>query len=87
MPPLVNLIATQEGTRSDVMAAVWKLVKITGAQDKDDGTILRPVGGLERVSRNRNSSSADHFADHATWARRRPVPSAARIGHSLPDSS
>ena len=50
MQPLANLIALREGTRSDVMLAVWKLVKVARAQDKEDGTILRPVGGLEKVS-------------------------------------
>ena len=49
MQPLANLIALREGTRSDVMSAVWKFVKVAGAQDKEDGTILRPVGGLEKV--------------------------------------
>ncbi len=49
MPPLANLIAMKEGTRSDAMSAVWKLVKVAGAQDKEDGTIVRRVGGLEKV--------------------------------------
>ncbi|KAK4688672.1 SWI/SNF-related matrix-associated actin-dependent regulator of chromatin subfamily D, partial [Tremellales sp. Uapishka_1] len=49
LPALAGLIAMKEGTRAEVMAAVWKLVKIVGAQDKEDGTVIRPVGGLERI--------------------------------------
>jgi SWI/SNF-related matrix-associated actin-dependent regulator of chromatin subfamily D len=29
---------------------VWKLVKVAGAQDKDDGSVLRPIGGFEKAS-------------------------------------
>ena len=47
--PLAGLVGMKEGTRSEVMAAVWKLVKFSGAQDKEDGTIIRPSGGLEKV--------------------------------------
>ena len=50
MPPLANLIAMKEGTRSDAMSGVWKLLKVVGAQDKDDGSIVRPVRGLEKVN-------------------------------------
>lgn len=50
LEPLASLVGIKEGTRSEVMAAVWKLVKFAGAQDKEDGTIIRPVGGLEKVS-------------------------------------
>ncbi len=32
------------------MSAVWKFVKTVGAQDKDDVTKLRMIGGLEKVS-------------------------------------
>jgi SWI/SNF-related matrix-associated actin-dependent regulator of chromatin subfamily D len=28
---------------------VWKLIKVAGAQDKEDGTTIRPVGGMEKV--------------------------------------
>ena len=28
---------------------MWKFVKVAGAQDKDDITIIKPVGGLEKV--------------------------------------
>ena len=28
---------------------MWKFIKLSGAQDKEDGTIIRPVGGVERV--------------------------------------
>jgi SWI/SNF-related matrix-associated actin-dependent regulator of chromatin subfamily D len=51
LEPLAALVGMKEGTRSEVMAAIWKLVKFTGAQDKDDGSIIRPSGGLEKVSR------------------------------------
>lgn len=50
LEPLAGLVGIKEGTRSEVMAAVWKLVKFSGAQDKEDGTIIRPSGGLEKVS-------------------------------------
>lgn len=49
LPPLNDLIGVQEGTRSDVMSALWKLIKVAGAQDKEDATVIRPVGGLEKV--------------------------------------
>jgi hypothetical protein len=32
------------------MSAVWRLVKVAGAQDKEDVTVIRPVGGLGKVS-------------------------------------
>lgn len=47
--PLSELISMREGTRAEVMAAVWQLVKTSGAQDKEDPTIVRPVGGLEKI--------------------------------------
>jgi len=50
LEPLSSLVGTKEGTRAEVMASIWKLVKFTGSQDKDDGSILRPTGGLEKVS-------------------------------------
>jgi SWI/SNF-related matrix-associated actin-dependent regulator of chromatin subfamily D len=43
LPPLADMISVKEGTRAEVMAAVWKLVKVAGAQDKDDG-LKRQVG-------------------------------------------
>ena len=49
LEPLSGLVGMKEGTRAEVMAAIWKLVKFTGSQDKDDGSILRPTGGLEKV--------------------------------------
>ncbi|WVR08081.1 hypothetical protein IAU60_005127 [Kwoniella sp. DSM 27419] len=49
LPPLADLISMREGTRSEVISAVWKLVKVVGAQDKEDGTIVKPVGGLEKI--------------------------------------
>ena len=50
LSPLADLISLKEGTRSDVMNAFWKLVKVAGAQDKEDATIVHPVGGLEKVN-------------------------------------
>lgn len=50
MEPLAGLVGMKEGTRSEVMAGIWKLVKFTGAQDKEDGSVIRPTGGLEKVS-------------------------------------
>ncbi|EIW71550.1 hypothetical protein TREMEDRAFT_42914 [Tremella mesenterica DSM 1558] len=47
--PLSELIASKEGTRGEIISAVWKLIKIAGAQDKEDPTIVRPVGGLEKL--------------------------------------
>ena len=47
--PLADLIAMKEGTRSEIMAAVWKLIKLSGAQDKEDSTVVRPVGGMQKV--------------------------------------
>jgi SWI/SNF-related matrix-associated actin-dependent regulator of chromatin subfamily D len=49
LEPLSGLVGMKEGTRAEVMASIWKLVKFTGSQDKDDGSILRPTGGLEKV--------------------------------------
>ncbi|WWC92772.1 uncharacterized protein L201_007731 [Kwoniella dendrophila CBS 6074] len=47
--PLSSLISMKEGTRSDIINAVWKLVKVVGAQDKDDATIIKPIGGIEKI--------------------------------------
>lgn len=44
------MIAMKEGTRAEAMSAVWKLVKLLGAQDKDDGSLLKRIGDLEKVS-------------------------------------
>jgi SWI/SNF-related matrix-associated actin-dependent regulator of chromatin subfamily D len=49
LPQLATAIAMKEGTRAEVMSAVWKLIKVAGAQDKEDGTTIRPVGGMEKV--------------------------------------
>lgn len=49
LEPLMGLIGLREGTRSEVMSALWKLVKTTSAQDKEDGTIIKAVGGLQKV--------------------------------------
>ncbi|WVF68489.1 hypothetical protein IAT40_003256 [Kwoniella sp. CBS 6097] len=49
LPPLAELISMNEGTRAEVVGAIWKLVKVVGAQDKEDGTIVRPIGGLEKL--------------------------------------
>ncbi|WWC95792.1 hypothetical protein V866_002658 [Kwoniella sp. B9012] len=49
LQPLADLIQMKEGTRSEIINAVWKLVKVVGAQDKDDGTVIKPVGGLEKI--------------------------------------
>jgi SWI/SNF-related matrix-associated actin-dependent regulator of chromatin subfamily D len=53
LEPLSGLVGMKEGTRAEVMASIWKLVKLTGAQDKDDGSIIRPSGGLEKVRYSR----------------------------------
>ncbi|ODO08498.1 hypothetical protein L198_00228 [Cryptococcus wingfieldii CBS 7118] len=60
LEPLKGLIAVHEATRAEVLSAVWKLVKVTGAQDKDDGTIVRPVGGLEKIFPQGQESVAFH---------------------------
>lgn len=49
IPPLSDMISMREGTRAEVMAAVWQLVKTSAAQDKEDPTIVRPIGGLEKL--------------------------------------
>ena len=49
LPPLANLIGVSEGTRSQVMSAMWKFVKVAGAQDKEDASLIRPMGGVEKV--------------------------------------
>lgn len=49
IPPLSDMISTREGTRAEIMAAVWQLVKTSGAQDKEDPTIVRPIAGLEKL--------------------------------------
>ena len=51
LPPLANLVGLSEGTRSQVMSAMWKMVKVAGAQDKEDPSVIKPVGGIEQVSR------------------------------------
>lgn len=38
-----------EGTRNEALLALWKFIKLVGAQDRDDATRLLGVGGLERV--------------------------------------
>lgn len=50
LPPLADIISMKEGTRAEAMSAVWKLVKQLGAQDKDDGSILKRIGDLEKAS-------------------------------------
>ncbi|GMK59398.1 hypothetical protein CspeluHIS016_0800040 [Cutaneotrichosporon spelunceum] len=49
LTPLSDLISLREGSRAEIMAAVWQFIKSVGAQDKEDSTIVRPVGGLEKV--------------------------------------
>ncbi|TXT12853.1 hypothetical protein VHUM_01254 [Vanrija humicola] len=49
LSPLAELISIREGTRAEIMAAIWQLVKTSGAQDKEDPTVVRPVGGLEHI--------------------------------------
>jgi SWI/SNF-related matrix-associated actin-dependent regulator of chromatin subfamily D len=49
--PLAEIIGVKEESRAGVMSAVWKWVKTVGAQDKDDVTKLKVMGGLEKVSR------------------------------------
>ncbi|WVW86960.1 hypothetical protein I302_109016 [Kwoniella bestiolae CBS 10118] len=49
LQPLSDLIQMKEGTRSEIINSLWKLVKVVGAQDKDDGTVIKPVGGLEKI--------------------------------------
>lgn len=49
LPPLGDLLAMKEGTRAEVISAVWKLIKTVGAQDKEDASLIRPVGGMKRV--------------------------------------
>lgn len=49
LAPLSELISVREGSRAEIMAAVWQFVKAAGAQDKEDSTLVRPVGGLEKV--------------------------------------
>ena len=69
----------KEGTRSEIMGAVWKLVKVAGAQDKEDGTVVRPVGGFERVSVSKSFKT--EFIDH--WTKRDCISSAARDGDEV----
>ncbi|BEI84199.1 hypothetical protein CcaverHIS002_0408030 [Cutaneotrichosporon cavernicola] len=49
LAPLSELISVREGSRAEIMAAVWQFIKAAGAQDKEDSTMVRPVGGLEKV--------------------------------------
>ncbi|OWT38076.1 hypothetical protein J008_04410 [Cryptococcus neoformans] len=49
LEPLAGLVGLRESTRSEVMSALWKLVKTTGAQDKEDGTVIKAVGGLQKL--------------------------------------
>ena len=55
LPPLSELIAMKEGTKAEIMGGVWKLIKVVGAQDKEDGTMVRPIGGFEKVSLTREA--------------------------------
>lgn len=49
LPPLSNILGgLVEGSRSEILAAVWKVVKVTDAQDRDDPTkILATPGGID----------------------------------------
>ncbi len=49
LAPLSELISVREGSRAEIMAAMWQFIKTAGAQDKEDSTLVRPVGGLEKV--------------------------------------
>nr|XP_018260323.1 uncharacterized protein I303_07241 [Kwoniella dejecticola CBS 10117]OBR82481.1 hypothetical protein I303_07241 [Kwoniella dejecticola CBS 10117] len=49
LQPLADLISIKEGTRSEIINGVWKLIKVVGAQDRDDGTVIKAVGGLEKI--------------------------------------
>lgn len=60
LAPLSDLISIREGSRAEIMAAVWQLVKSSGAQDKEDATIVRPVGGLEKILPHGSEGIAFH---------------------------
>lgn len=64
LPPLAEIIAMKEGTRAEAMSAVWKLVKTLGAQDKDDGSILKRIGDLEKVCRKEAMNADVRFYLH-----------------------
>lgn len=49
LSPLSELIGVKEDTRAGVMSAVWKWIKVVGAQDRDDPGKLILRGGLEKV--------------------------------------
>ncbi|WVQ79223.1 hypothetical protein IAT38_001319 [Cryptococcus sp. DSM 104549] len=49
LEPLASLLEISEGTRSEVLSSLWKYVKVVGAQDKEDGTVVRAVGGLQKI--------------------------------------
>jgi SWI/SNF-related matrix-associated actin-dependent regulator of chromatin subfamily D len=85
LPTLANLITVKEGTRAEIMAAVWKLVKVAGAQDKDDGSVLRPVGGFEKVyPTDRTVLSGSALPSRPGESR---IPSTPRTRDEAPHSS
>ncbi len=49
LAPLCDVIGIKEESRAGAMSAMWKFIKSVGAQDRDDPTRLRLVGGLEKV--------------------------------------
>ncbi|KAI9638968.1 putative chromatin remodeling-related protein [Dioszegia hungarica] len=75
LPPLAEIIAMKEGTRAEAMSAVWKLVKVLGAQDKDDGSILKRVGDLEKIlPANVDSIPFHQLPEHVTRFLSHPEP-------------
>nr|ODN80287.1 hypothetical protein L203_05875 [Cryptococcus depauperatus CBS 7841] len=49
LEPLADLVSIKEGTRSEIMSGLWKFVKTVGAQDKEDVTVVKAVGGLQKL--------------------------------------
>ena len=47
LPPLADILTIKEGTRSEIMAALWKFIKTSGAQDKQDPSVVKRIPALE----------------------------------------
>ena len=47
LPPLADILTIKEGTRAEIMAALWKFIKTSNAQDKQDPSIVKRIPALE----------------------------------------
>lgn len=52
LPPLADVLTIKEGTRAEIMAALWKFIKTSNAQDKQDPSIVKRIPALEALIAN-----------------------------------